>query len=72
MPGWTDWLDEQEEPVDYRLRLDLRDGAHVELPFVRLAADGTWGGTTTVDPDDVEAVAILDESGDVMCSGVLA
>jgi hypothetical protein len=72
MPGWTDWLSEQAGPVAYRLRLDLEGGGHVELSDLRLAADGTWGGTTDVDADDVEAVAILDDSGRVMCQGRLA
>jgi hypothetical protein len=72
MPGWTEWLSDQDGPVAYRLRLDLEGGGHVELPDLRLAADGTWGGTTDVDADDVEAVAILDESGRIMCRGRLA
>jgi hypothetical protein len=68
MPGWTDWLDDSE-PVDYKLRLDLDDGARVELTGLHLASDGSWGGTTSIDPSSVEAASIIDESGRVVCSG---
>jgi hypothetical protein len=68
MPGWTDWLDDSE-PVDYKLRLDLDDGGQVELTGVHLASDGSWGGTTALDPSSIEAASIIDESGRTMCSG---
>jgi anti-sigma factor RsiW len=66
VPGWT-----PAENRPYDVRLQLRDGGHVDLGTVQLH-DG-YGGSSIgrVDAADVDGVELLTLSGEPICSGDL-
>jgi hypothetical protein len=70
VPGWEVWEDPGGTPHEYRLEATLVDGTTVTLGRADLSAnDGSWGTTLPVEPDQVRAVAIVDETGHAWCEG---
>lgn len=70
VPGWRHWEADGDGGREYRLQLTLSDGRKVTLDDTFLRPDdGTWASTLTGDADHVAAVAVVDETGRVWCTG---
>jgi hypothetical protein len=70
VPGWRRWEPEGAPTREYRLQLTLSDGRKVTLDDTFLRPDdGTWASTITADATDVVSVSVVDDSGQVWCTG---
>ncbi len=69
VPGWAVWEDPATEPGAYELRVELADGSRVDFGPVTFRDDtGSWATTTTLEPDEIRSIAVVDETGHVWCS----
>jgi hypothetical protein len=70
VPGWRRWETDGAPTREYRLQLTLADGRKVTLDDTFLRPDdGTWATTITADATDVVSVSVVDDSGQVWCTG---
>lgn len=78
VPEWKRWegngasTGEHDGAASYRMRLDLVDGGRTEIVGVTLASGGMWSTTTPLDPEHIRAVSIVDDTGRVWCTALLA
>jgi hypothetical protein len=70
VPEWQVWEDPAGEPHRYRLEATLSDGTTMDLgPADFATTDGSWGTTLSVEPAQVQRVAVVDEDGRSWCEG---
>jgi len=68
VPAWAE-VDPADAP-GYALRLDLAGGDSVDVAEFSLDGEQTsWGASTELPGDDIEAVSVVDDTGRVWCTG---
>jgi hypothetical protein len=72
VPGWRAWDDVAGRSLDYRLRVELDSGDHVDAGEIVFGPDGgAWRTGTDLDTSEIRSLAVVDEDGRVWCEGVL-
>jgi hypothetical protein len=72
VPGWRAWDDVAGRSLDYRLRVELDSGEHVDAGEIAFGPDGgAWRTGTDLDTREIRSLAVVDGDGRVWCEGVL-
>jgi hypothetical protein len=70
VPAWNGWDPDSGDGAAFALLATMADGSTEDLGAITFHGEhGSWATATDLDPDDMEALSVVDSTGRVWCTG---